>query len=294
MAELHDAIDRNEVTLEAADVFKDYEANGSAWLDQRRAEGFWCGSCLTPVYFVRGALGAQGRTAHFKISKKTPHTEDACGTAAGSSSSIKSTGNVQLQPGVMNTGEVLAITYALPRPLGYAGTAWAAPGSGAPSGNTATQYVPGGGPANNQASTGLRASLSSLRSVPSFPDPNLWLQVTGRGRVPATDYFRHFNAATHADAANLQGEQHSALRAYWGTIQYAQESGSLFLTGAGMSVMVLPKDIEPIRAAFKITDWMELKDWHVLAEGRLTTNVQNSLYVRVDELNKLVLLPPKK
>jgi AAT family amino acid transporter len=31
----------------------------------------------------------------------------------------------------------------------------------------------------------------------------------------------------------------------------------------------------------------------VLAEGRLASDVQNKLYVRVNELNRLVLLPPK-
>jgi hypothetical protein len=290
---MHDAIDRNDITVEASDVSKDYKRHGEAWLDQRRKEGFWCGSCLTPVYFVRGALGAHGRAAHFKVSKKTPHTEDACGTTAGVTSSTSNLGTVQMQPGVMNTGQVLAITYTMPRPLGYAGSSSASSGLTAASAKTTTQYVPGGGTPNNQGSTGLRASLSSLRSIPSFPDPDLRLHVTSRGEMLATDYFRHFSHATNADAINLPGKQHSTLRAYWGTIDTVEEGGSLFLKGNGMSAMVLPKHIGQLKAAFQITDWLQLKDWDVLAEGRLASDVQNKLYVRVNELNRLVLLPPK-
>jgi hypothetical protein len=294
-----DAIDKNDDHVGASDVFYDWKKKGDGWLTARRIEGFWCSECLTPLAFVRGSLSESGKSSHFKVFKDTPHTEQGCETLKRAVSKAAGSDTAQVKPGILNDGSVRAIRYALPSPLGYAGAAPSGTGGGSAGGGSAgqsTTYAASGGTPNTQETTSLRAVLRTLRNVPTYPSPKHKIQITDRGEVYATDYFCKFEDATPELANPLAGNNEPRLMAFWGRITKAQDQGSLFLASDGMSAMVRPTDKQALLDLLGLKEIRELEGWHIIAEGRLhvAASASKSLYVKVPELNRLALLPPKK
>lgn len=297
---MFDAIDKNDEHVGASEVYEGWKKRGEGWLAARRADGFWCSECLTPLAFVRGSLSNSGKLSHFKVFKDTPHTERACETLKKAGPQESESDAAQSKPGILNEGSVRAIRYSLPSPLGYAGTTTSLSSDRSLGGRVAgqtTTYVTGGGTPNTQETTSLRAILRTLRNVPSYPGPKHKMHVPGRGEVYAREYFRKFEDVT-SDLAQPLDESNGLprLMAYWGEITQAQDQGSLFLTGNGMSVMVLPAHKRKLIDLLGVKEFSDLKEWHVIAEGRLSeaASASKSLYVRVPELNRLALLPPKQ
>lgn len=293
---MFDAEDHNGKPVEADKLYTASLQKGADWLAERKAEGFRCPECKTPVYFVSSGLSGGGKSAHFRISKKTPHTLISCGGTAQGSQTTTKTGPTKLAPGIRNTGSVKAIRYEPLQPLFTPGTVSGGGGGGTSGGaggtGHGTKYTDSGGAPGNQQTTGLRAHLRSLRNLPDYPNPDMMVDVEGRGRVRAAEYFCRFEDATDAHA-NAVHDGKARLMAYWGAITWPNEGNSLFLNGQGMAVLLPKKTAKDFLATLGVSDPKQLRNCHVIAEGRLELGQGGTRYVRVDDTTRMAVLPPK-
>ena len=278
-------------TVDAKDVRKkqkDLGDRGDAWLREYRV-GFVCGACGEPASYVSPALGEGGRGAHFRV-RGGPE----CELHGPSEKKDRATDrDPETREGVLNEGGVVRVRYDA---LAGSGMSTTAPGGNkgaSDSSQKGRHYVPGGGAATNHATSGLRQLLSHLRSQEDYPQATLKLEVPERGEVWATDYFCRFEDTTEDHTARLPGENHSRLMAYWGEITATRESGSLFLKGNGMDIMIYAHETAKFTEALGVSDHTKLVGWHVIAQGRLATSQINRRLLKVMDLKHIALLPPR-
>lgn len=283
------AAEKNGEPVLAKVFWKQVEAqkdDKEAWLKENR-KGFICAVCKAPATFVRPGTGERGRPTHFRVTGASQCNNH--GPSGGAEPAAQ--GEPDVQEGILNVGGVVTVRYD---GLGGAGGEDAEPGGtgNTDDGPTRVRYVDGGGAPNDQESAGLRALLSDLSSMPDFPPKELRLKVADRGEVWATEYFCRFEDATADHARPLPGTNQARLMAYWGEIDWANDSGSLFLNGKGMSVLVLPVDKPKLKIGLGVTAFKDLKAWKVIVEGRLEQNRTGGLHVRVFDLKKTAFIKP--
>lgn len=257
----------------------------SAWLRANRG-GFICPVCKAPATFVSPGRGHRGTPTHFRVAGASQ-----CNNHGPSTKADGGTGRApELREGIINVGGVVTLLY---ENLGAAvGRSGSLGGTGDDGGRTGrVRYFDGGGAPNNHESALLRAFLSDLWYMPDYPPQDLRLKVAERGEIWGTDYFRRFADATAEDAKPLPETGQPRLMAYWGEIEKPNDTGSLFLEGGGMSVMLLPKHKHIVRKELGISNFEDLKGWVVIAEGRLEDGFGN-LYVRVPDLSKVAFIKP--
>lgn len=278
-------------SIDAKDVRKkqkDLGDQGDAWLREYRV-GFVCGACGEPASYVSPGPGANGRGPHFRVrggpecelhgpSEKKEHATDR---------------DPETQEGVLNEGGVVRVRYDALAGPGMATTAPSGNNGASGSSKKGRHYVPGSGASTNHATSGLKQFLSHLRSQEDYPQPTLKLDVSERGEVWATDYFCRFEDTTADHVAPLPGKNDSRLMAYWGEISATVEQGNLFLRGQGMAIMIYDHEIAEFKRVIGVSDHSELVGWHVIAEGRLTTNKYGGFFMKLMDLNRMAVLPPR-
>lgn len=295
---MHVALDHHGDPIEAAVLYQERRDRGEEWWQERKALGFTCPGCTTPVYLVRGALGKNGKSPLFRISHKTPHTSDACkkqpsDEPAGAGHEASASAGPP-EPGVRGVGGVKAVRYEDPAPLhpveGKTGGSRPVSGDSGPGGGR--RYVEGGGPPSRQESVSLRSHLKVLRASPDYPGPGMRVYTSERGEMNAQDYFCEF------PAAHLLWPEVSRtprLMAYWGLIETVNRSKNLFLNGKGMALMLTSEPAEAFLAALRITDADELQGCHIIAEGYLSEFSNGSLALKITEtatIKRIAVLPP--
>ena len=292
---MFDAEDHNGKPVEADKLYTASLREGKDWLADRKAEGFRCPECKTPVFFVSSGLSGGGNSPYFRVGTKRPHTLSSCGATIQGSQGTSKAGPTTQTPGVRNTGRVKAVRYEQLQPLFMSGTA--SGGGGGTTGGTGgtgagTKYTDSGGSPGNQQTTGLRAHLRSLRNLPDYPNQDMRLDVAGRGQVYPAEYFCRFEDATDAHATPVHDGK-ARLMAYWGVITWPNEGNSLFLNGQGMAILLPKKTAKTFLEALGVSDPKQLTNCHVIAEGRLQLGQGGNRYIRVDDTTRMAVLPPK-
>lgn len=259
------------------------------WLKTNRT-GFICAVCGAGASFVSPGGGRKGSNPpHFRV----PGGKQ-CNNHKPSGPAERPEGDPARETqGIINVGGIVTVRYDAFGGTGGGGAALPGVAGAAPDGGGGGRVVDGGGAPIDRESAGLKSFLSDLQSMPKFPPSTLRVKVEGRGEVWGKDYFCRFQDVTAGHAARLPDTGKSRLMAYWGEIEDAQDTGSLFLKGNGMSVMVLPGDKKLVTTSLGLVGFKDLEGWFVIAEGRLNEARGGSFYVDVRKLSKLAFIRPR-
>lgn len=278
----------NGVAVAASDFHKESKRHDNQWLAENR-KGFTCLVCGEHASYVSPGLGPQGRAPHFRV-KGTTDCDQHRPTETKQDHSVPAP---EAKEGVVNEGGVVDVRYDQ---LAGPGTAAAISGiGGKPPAESSSRvhYVASGGAPTSRSSSNLRTFLAYLRADDSYPPPTSRLNVPERGEVNATDYFCSFDDVMPAHADPLPDTNRPRLMAYWGVITSTVEMNCTFLKGSNMDVMIYPRHWPDFVAALGIASPQDVVGWHILAEGRLGMSQAKRPILKVGDLNRLALLPPR-
>lgn len=263
------------------------------WLAHHR-KYFICGGCEEPAAFV--TKGRSKSPAHFR----SKHADVGCDYASRGRSEGDAPEELEDVPAQFNEGSPnREIRYDKLRALNKPEAAAPSANGGAGTGQVGVAHVlPEDGPRARHSTTGLSRQLAHLPNDPDYPDPHVRLHIPERGQaVLATDYFCRFEDATadHAKPLPDDPDQRSPLMAYWGVVSRPIKSGKWLWLNPGeadQGLMTVRVEHLPFLTALGITDPGELREYHLIVEGRLEQGPR-ARYVTVTDFTKLALLPPR-